>query len=361
MPSNFAEIGKQLQTAMPVPEIPTASIHNRLRTANARHRSHMFIACAIAAIAILGSGTVLAAVLFGGLRIWLLGDKAAVAIHSFTFISNPNAEDLRRVTADATFPVVLPVGIPKGMYLKHLYYSPADHPNFIGALYGSTKTRGITQFLLVDSSTVNHGEAPTLPDGQKLQIRQVTHWTVGKETVVTVTPQAAVKAAMAGVTPAASLAQTLPLLERIMILGGDQKLVNEADRIAPSTGHSTLIDRGHLSEVAGLVLSHKPMIVLRTNTVDDLPTVGGKPDFAHMKAHHTTETAVSTNGVRAIATLLATHVCGSSGKMGSGFTCEILINERSGHAYGIWVLPFNATTPPTKYNVDPTTFHITRG
>ncbi|MHB8462597.1 MAG: hypothetical protein ACYDA1_08125 [Vulcanimicrobiaceae bacterium] len=73
------------------------------------------------------------------------------------------------------------------------------------------------------------------------------------------------------------------------------------------------------------------------------------------------ETAVSANGVRAIAALLATRVCGSSGKMGSGFTCEILINERSGRAYEIWVLPLNATTPPTKYEVDPTTFHITRG
>ncbi len=363
MPSNFAEIGKQLQTAMPVPEFPTASFHNRLRTANARHRSQLLIMSAIAAITILGSGTVLAAVLFGGVRLWLFGDKAAVAIHSFTVITNPNAEDLRRVTADATFPVVLPVGIPKGTHLHNLFFSPANHPNFIDASYEGKTTGASTQFLLVDASTVNHGEAPTLPNGQKLPMGQVTHWNVGKETVVVLGPgqQEEVKAAMARVTPAASLAQTLPLLYRITVLGGDEKLANTADRIAPLTGHSTLIDRGHLSEIAGLAQSRSPMTVIRTNTIDDLPTVGGKPDFAHAKSHHTMETAVSANGVRAIAALLATRVCGSGGKMGSGFTCEFLINESSGHAYGIWVFPLNATTPPTKYEVDATTFRVTRG
>jgi hypothetical protein len=142
MPSNFAEVGKHLQTTIPVPELPVASIRNRLRDANARHRSRVLIACALAAITVLGSGTVLAAMMFGGVRIWLSGDKAAFAIHSFAMVQNPNADDLRRVTTDATFPVVLPVGIPKGMHMNSLFFSPVDHPSFIDVTYRNADGMG---------------------------------------------------------------------------------------------------------------------------------------------------------------------------------------------------------------------------
>ncbi|MHB8462598.1 MAG: hypothetical protein ACYDA1_08130, partial [Vulcanimicrobiaceae bacterium] len=83
--------------------------------------------------------------------------------------------------------------------------SPKFH--WCSVLYGSAKTGTITQFLLVDASTVKHGEAPTLPNGQQLQMRQVTHWNFGKETVVVVgaVQLAEVKAAMAGATSVASL------------------------------------------------------------------------------------------------------------------------------------------------------------
>src|SRR5665213_1113501 len=221
MPSNFAELGKHLQTAISVPELPVASIRHRLRDANVRHRSSVSIACALAAIAVLGSGTVLASMMFSGVRIWLSGDKAVLTMHSFAMVQNPNADDLRRVITDATFPVVLPVGIPKGMHMNLLLFSPADHPNFIEVSYRNAKTDARSgQFLLFDSSIVNHG-APTLPNGEGLQAGQVRHWNVGHETVVVLGAgqKAGIKAAMSGTTPTESLAQTLPMLYRITVLG----------------------------------------------------------------------------------------------------------------------------------------------
>ncbi len=361
MPFNFAEAGKHVQTEMPVPELPIASIRNRLRDANTRHRSHVLIACALAAIAVLGSGTLLAAMLLGGVRVWLSGNKAAVDMTSFALILNPNADDLRRVTTDATFPVVLPVGISKGMHMNALVFSPADHPTFIEVMYRNSQTDARSgQFLLLDSSTLNHGAAPTLPNGEKLPAGKVTHWSVGRESVIVLGAgqHAAMKAAMSGITPAESLARTLPMLYRTIILADQDKLADEAAAIAPAEGQSVLLDRGHLGEIARLARSNKPVVYTRETIFEPHPSVAGKPDFAHAKRHFITTTAVSAGGVRAIAAVLASGACGSTGTTRSGRSCQILIDERSGRAYWIWVLPFNASSAPTKYVVDRTTFRV---
>src|SRR5579863_1595101 len=280
MPSSFADEGKLLQMSIPVPEVPSASIRTRLRDAHARHRSRVLIAGVLAAITVLGSGTVVAA-MFGGVRIWLSGDKAAVAMNSFAYLQNPNAADLRRATSDATFPVVLPVGIPKGMHMSSLFFSPADHPSFIEVRYRNAKTDARSgQFLLFDSSTVNHGEAPTLPNGENVPVGQVTHWSVGHETVIVAGARQSseMKAAMLNTTPTESLAQTLPLLYRITVLADQDKLADTAEAKAPSQGRSVLIDRAHLSEIASLAQLHEPLVVARGTMFDALPVVGGKPD-----------------------------------------------------------------------------------
>ncbi|MHB8441697.1 MAG: hypothetical protein ACYC8W_01820 [Candidatus Tyrphobacter sp.] len=353
-----------MQTAIPVPELPVASIRNRLRDANARHRSRVLIAYALATITVLGSGTVLAAMMFGGVRIWLSGDKAAFAMNSFAYVQNPSAADLRRVTSDATFPVVLPVGIPNGMHMNQLFFSPVGHPNFIEVRYRNAKTDARSgQFLLFDSSIVSHGEAPSLPNGEKLPVGQVTQWNVGQETVIVpgAGQQAEMKAAMSRVTPAESLAQTLPRLYRITVLADQDRLADAAEAIAPSEGHSVLVDRAHLGEIAGLAQSHKPLMFARGTMFYSLPIVNGRPDFAHQKSRRITETALSAAGVRAIAAVLASHACGTPGSRESDFTCEMLVNERSGRAFWIWVFPLNASIPPAKYVVDSTTFHVVQG
>jgi hypothetical protein len=363
MPSNFAEAGKRLQTAISTPEPPIASIHNRVRSVNARHRANVLVACVVAAVTILGSGTVFAA-MHGGVRMWLSGDKATFAISSFTVIPNPNADDLRRVVADATFPVVLPAGIPKGMHMDQLIYSPADHPNLIDVSYRNAQTDArMGQVLLFDSSTVNDREVPSLPGGETLQSKQVTQWTVGQETVVVLdgSRQAAMKDAMSSITPAESLAQTLPMLYRVTVLGRQDKHADTADTIVPAEGQSALVDRESLSEVASLAKAHQPMLFIKSIVIESYPSAAGKPDWQHVKQHVTKKVAVSADGVRSLAGVLASGVCGSGGKAGNGFTCELLINEQSGRAYWIWSIPRDSSTPPAKYVVDSTTFRVVRG
>jgi hypothetical protein len=362
MPSDFAEAGKRFETAIPVPELQVSSIRNRSKNESARHRSRVLIACALAAIVALGSGTVFAE-MYGGIRIWLSGDRAEVLIHSFSMVQNPNADDLRRVTADATFPVVLPAGIPKGMHMNLLIFSPPRHPNLIEVTYRNAATDARSaQIILLDSSTVNHGEAPSLPNGDKLQVGQVTHWNVGQETVIAMgtRKQAEMKAAMSGMTPAESLVETLPMLYRITILGVQDKLADVADAIAPSEGRSVLADRHDLSQIATLAQSHKPLKVTRVTTFDTFPSVGGKPDWQHAQHRQIEEVVLSAGGVRALATVVASNVCGNGAKTGSGFTCEMLVNERSGRAYWVWTIPLNRSTPPTKYVVDAKTSRVVR-
>ncbi len=362
MPSDFAEAGKRFETAIPVPEMPIASIRHRSQSENVRHRTSA-IACAVAAIVALGGGTVLAAMKYGGVQLWLSGDKAAVVMRSFTNIYDPKAEDLRRVTATATFPVVLPAGIPKGMHLRMLLISPADHPSFIYVQYRNEKTGSSWGFSLFDSSHVNTGELPPMPNGEKPIFEPVAQWSVGRETVVAgdrgvVSHVAEIRDAMLRLTPAQSLAQTLPMLHRVTVLGGLDGIADAAEAIAPADGRSVLVDRGNLGQMAALAREHKALFSIRTSTVDNLPLVDGKPDFAHQSSHFSKELTLSAGGVRALAAVLATKVCGNNGRMGSGFTCEMLINERSGRAYRIWAIPLKLSTPSTKYIVDVATFRV---
>jgi hypothetical protein len=364
MPSNFAAVGKDLEDAIPVPELPLSSIRGHARDQNIRHRAQVLVACVVAAIVVFGSGSVLAAMKYGGVRLWLSGDKATLLIHSFTVINNPTADDLRRVTADATFPVVLPAGIPKGMHLTMLVISPADHPSFIDVQYRNDKTPDSAwEFPLFDSSSVNAGEIPPMPTGEKLRTGPVTQWTVGRETIATnnigvLSRLSEVKDAMSRLTPAQSLAQTLPMLRRIAILGGLDSVAATAEAIAPADGRSVLVDRGNLVQIAALARERKPLLSTRSITVDNLPMAAGKADFAHATSHLNKEVVLSADGVRALAAVLAMETCGSKG---GAFTCELLVNERSGRPYLVWVLPINASTPPAKYIVDGATFHVSPG
>jgi hypothetical protein len=150
------------------------------------------------------------------------------------------------------------------------------------------------------------------------------------------------------------------MLYRITILGYIDKLADSADAIAPSDGQSVLVDRATMNHVARQAQAHKPLLSRTSIVIETFPSVGGKPDWEHMKRHQTTEVAVSAAGVRALAAVLASGVCGTGGKGGSGFACEMIINERRGRAYWIWTQPLDSSSPPTKYVVDSTTFRVVR-
>ncbi len=359
MPSDFAEVGKTLEDALSVPDLPLESIRSGARAARMRQHWRVVVVTAFAAIIALASGTVLAAKVFG-FQMWLYGNRVAMmSPHSLTIYRGPDETTVRHVISNATFPVVFPVGLPSGERVLRLVVTPADHPSAILIQYHKNGERGYT---LIDSSLVQNGTPPQLPGIASVPLSKLHYWRVGSEVVVSPNPaqwpkDAAVKAAMLRATPQGSLAQTISRLYRITALGGFLSAANRADAIAPSDGRSTLVDRGHLREVPTLVRSHKVLFTTRATTIDHIGTSHGKADFGHASLHPgPQELAVSANGVRAISAVLATNVCGRAPK----FTCEMLINERSGMPYRIWALPIRSAQTAQQYVVDPETFHVGR-
>ena len=61
MPSDFADAGRRFEAAIRVPEVPIASIRNRSKAKRTRHRLHLIVGCALAALLAVGSGAVIAA------------------------------------------------------------------------------------------------------------------------------------------------------------------------------------------------------------------------------------------------------------------------------------------------------------
>jgi hypothetical protein len=356
MPSDFAEAGIRLNDAIAVPEAPLSSIRNRSREKSAQHRSHLLIACALAILATVGSGVVLAEKM-SGIRIWLSGNNVTVALHSLATIKNPNAKDLRRVLSGATFPVVLPVGIPAGMRLNRIIFAPPDHPNVISLEYRDGKNTLGWEFVLADASAVEHGAIPPL-----MKSETVRQWNVGSETVIMTHPgefagQPEIEAAMLRSTPSESFEQTLPALYRITLPDSDSnsfKLQDFANSIAPVDGQSVLLGRDILSLAVDLARGRKPLVVPRMTTLNNIPTASGKPDLGNASTHMEKDVAVSADGVRAIAAVLATRACGSAPQ----FRCAVLFNDRVGRPYRIWVLPLPSPASPVKYSVDSKTFHV---
>lgn len=355
MPSDFAKAGKTLEHALRVPDLPIQAIRSASRVQRKQHQWRVAIACALAAIVALGSGTVLAARLFG-FRMWLYGNRAASApVQSFTVYSVPDETTLRHVSSSATFPVVLPVGLPSGTRVLRLVVAPADHPSIIMIQYQNNQA-----YTLLDSSLVQNGKPPQLPHIVSRPILSLHYWRVGGEVVVSQNsprwPQdAGIKAAMLRATPQESLAQTISNLYRIVSLDdASDGTGNAADAIAPSDGRTALVDRGHLSEVAALVRDHRALLAAQSTTIDHIPTIQGKRDLGHASFHPGPQKlVVSANGLRAIAAVLATNVCGKAPK----FTCELLINERAGMPYRVWVFPVRSPQTPQRYVVDPHSFH----
>jgi hypothetical protein len=258
MPSDFTESGRLFEAALRVPELPISAIRSRSRARRMQDRSRLIVACALAVLATVGSGAVVAANM-SGIRIWLSGNKAAVTMHSLATIANPNAEELRRVIASATFPVVLPVGLPAATRLNRVVFAPADHPNVIELAYGDGKSPLGLQFVLIDSSTIERGAIPPLAKSAT-----VKQWNVGGETVIMArrfSGQAAIEAAMTRATPSGSFAQTLPALYRITILDD----LSDRSRYDRSAGWAKRPHRSRTSQRRRRIGSRAQAILVRSN------------------------------------------------------------------------------------------------
>ena len=360
MPSDFAKVGKTLEDALTVPDLSIDSIRSAARAESLQHQWRVFAACALAAIVALGSGSVLAARVFG-FRMWVSGDEMAnTRVRSFTEYLAPDGDTLRHAVSSATFPVVLPVGLPNDDHVLRLVVAPTEHPSVITIQY---EGNGYTEYTLIDSSLVQNGKPPKIAGLASTQISESHYWRAGGEVVVSEDPStwpqdSRVRAAMLRATPQGSLTETLPRLYHIAsVRAFGLGVENTANALAPPTGRSALVGPENLKQVPALIRAHQAILVSQSTKFDHIPVVRGHEDLAHASHHPGPQrVAVSAGGVRAVGAVLTTGACGPEPK----FTCEILINERSGMPYHVWVLPIRSPQASQTYVVDPRSFHVER-
>src|SRR5665213_2152206 len=128
MPYDFSVTGKAARERIPVPNLSMEAVRSASRAATQRNRRQRFALCGLIVLAALGA-TVAAARIYGGVHIWLSGGKAAATVRSMVVLKYPMASDVQRITLSATFPVVMPIGLPAGARIRQIMYSPSARPN----------------------------------------------------------------------------------------------------------------------------------------------------------------------------------------------------------------------------------------
>ena len=82
------------RAAIPVPEFPAQQIRTRAHAAAARIRTRIAALVGAFIFAAVGVQAGIAAKLVDGVRVWLSGDKTAVAVDSCTMANFPSAAQL---------------------------------------------------------------------------------------------------------------------------------------------------------------------------------------------------------------------------------------------------------------------------
>lgn len=353
MQSDFSARGKTARNLIAVPDLRIDAIRKRSHSAHNGERARAFVACAAVALGAVGAAAGFGGSIYNGVHIWLSGDRAAITVRSFGTVNEPTAADLRATIARATFPVIFPVGLPAGTRIARIMFAPAVHPNSVFVQYeGPHLNVGLDIF---DSSVVNTDGMSLSPGAGRPHVGTVYQWRVGSETVVV--PQAyisrvhvdVIKDAMLRATPTSSIAAADGMLRTVLVLGGFNGVADTAERVAPITGQSVLLDRSHMTLIASLAARNRPMLDSRTIYLDNIPTVHGEPDYSKATYRWPKVAVISPGGVRAIdAVLRASSKC----------ACEILYNRPNVATYWVWELPINGSAPVKKYVVDATTLAV---
>ncbi len=357
MPYDFSATGKAAMGRIPVPNLSMDAIRSASRAATQRERTQRFALCGLIVLASLGAAVAVARV-YDGVHIWLSGGKAAATVRSMALLKYPMASDVQRIASNATFPVVMPVGLPAGTRIHQIMYSPSAHPNTIFVQIQSARGDSKGGFFLLDPSSVDP-DTTTLPAATRPSLREVEQWKIGGETVLAyafASDRASIKAQMSASSPSESLAASRPMLWRVEILGqATSAVANRAERLAPTSSRSVLLDRGHLKSLTGLLAQNKPMLDAREVFLSDIPQTSNGPNYMKAKYAWPKTVAVDARGLRAIAAALR-----AAGKTTTNCDCEVLFDRPNDAAYWIWLIPRTGSAPAAKFSVDATTFGVTQ-
>ncbi len=305
-----------------------------------------------------GVGAAYGQKMYEGVRLWLSGGRAAIAVSGFAMVRQPMASDVRDAIARATFPVLLPVGLPAGTRLNMMMYSPADRPSGITILYGGTlPTSARFGLSVVDSTTVNTDFA-TMPDGTARPKRsEVYQWQVGSETVIVSKEHISlevvnrIKAAMLKSSSAQSLKLTESIARKVWLQPGALTLASAAERDAPD-GRGVILDQQHIGWIPGLAMRGQPLVDSRTVFLTNIPTVNGEPDYSKATLSWPKHVVVSAGGVRAIAAVL--HHAGIRGHC----NCGVLFDQTLATTYSVSIISLSAPHATKNFTVDDKTFAV---
>ena|ERR1700736_3720158 len=358
MQPDFSSKGKVARDLIAVPELHMESIRRRSHVVTARSRIRALALCGAIFLIVLGTSVGFGAKIYDGVRIWLTGGKAAVVVNSLVLVREPTASDVRKVVARATFPVILPTGVPAGTQVSMLMFAPAEHPNSITIAYRNEVANFNVGVSLFDSSVVNTAAA-MLPTGSaRPPFRQGYQWQIGRETVlvrkedVSVALADKIKMAMMKASENDSLAVTDGMLHTVTVVGRAPRLADTAERYAPPHSSSVLLDREQIRQLSDRSLRNKPVLDTRTVYLSNIPSVHGEPDYSKAMLRWPKTIVISVGGVRAIeAVLRSTSARGDC-------SCEILFDQPNPATYWVWRLPLSAAVSVKKYAVNAKTFAV---
>lgn len=350
MHSDFSILGRSARELITVPDLSIEAIRVRSHAAGVRARVRALFVCGVAAVAVLGAAGIGTNV--SGVRVWLFGNKGAIAVGSLVMVRQPTVSDVRDVAAHATFPIVFPVGMPAGTRVGMLLFSPAGHPNAVSIQYRNERTGFKAAVTFFDSRAVNTNAA-LLPGGSaRPPLREVSAWRAGGETVVgpnghgSAGALSRIKAVTLKTSAAQSLAATETMVGNVAVLGGPPQLAALAERYAPANARSVLLDPQHIRAIPSLVSHRRPILDSRVVYLTDIPSVGGAPDYSKATLRWPV-TAISASGVRAVAAVTR-----------GSCDCEILFNQPAAGTYWIWKIPLSGSAVK-KYSVNARTLVVT--
>lgn len=340
MHSDFSTLARSAKDMISVPDFPMEALRASARRGTARERVRTLAAGTAICLAALGVGAGFGRTIYDGVSVWWSRGIETVVLRSLAETNYPTLADLRGVLARATFPVVLPVGVPPGTRLGTLLYSPLDRPNMLLLQYHNERAHFDAPVSIYGPGAGNMG-TPPLENGRRIFSQAVYRWQIGSETVTV--PKAHVsrgaadriRLAMMKASPRASLITTARMLPRIVVLGIEAPgMIALAERYAPAKGRSVLVGQFEVHRLSTLAKSNKPMLDMRTLRWTRMPQLPDGPDFAHATQRPFKTVVVPVKGVRALrAALLFAGTC----------RCALLYNQPSAAAYWVWTIPESAS------------------
>jgi hypothetical protein len=352
--------GRSARDRIAVPDVPVDAIHGRLRAVRSAARVQVAV-CAALCLVVLGAAAGFGAGIVKGVQIWLSGDRGAIVIQSFVMVREPTIADVRDAVGRATFPVVLPTGLPAGTRVTRLFYAPNDHPNALVLQYSNDATKFDASFTLLDSRAIETAKTLSMAGTAQPRTFDVVRWNVGGETVVSGRlPRLSrdtldrIEAAMADASPQRSVAATEPMLRKISVQDASPQLADIVERYAPHDLRVVLLGQLHPREIAKLVSSHEPMLDSHIVYLSSIPSTRQGPDYAKATLVWPKTIVISANGVRAIDALFR------SIRVHGPCACAILFDGRDAATYHVWKIPLSAPATWVNYAVDARTLAVRR-